>query len=115
MKRGDIYAVDLEPAKGSEANKKWPAIIVSQDSSNGAAERSRRGTVTVVPLTGNTERIIGRFQVLVPADGDSGLKKDSKAQAEQVRTVDVTRLGEHIGLVRDMAGIDDALRVHLAL
>ncbi len=62
---------------------------------------------------------IGRvypFQVLVPATS-SGLDMDSKAQAEQVKTVSVARIGEKLGQVPAslMLAIDDALRLHLAL
>lgn len=31
MKRGDIYLADLEPSRGSEANKTRPVVIVSHD------------------------------------------------------------------------------------
>jgi mRNA interferase MazF len=41
----------------------------------------------------------------------------SKAQAEQVRSVSVARLIKQVGSVprSRMAGLDDALRLHLAL
>ena len=31
MQRGEVRLIDLEPARGSEANKRRPAIIVSND------------------------------------------------------------------------------------
>jgi mRNA interferase MazF len=71
--------------------------------------------ITVVPVTSNVERIYP-FQVLLQAAA-SGLQRDSKAQAEQVRSVAVERVGEPVGLVPAtiMLEIDDALRLHLAL
>jgi len=56
------------------------------------------------------------FQVLLPAAA-TGMRQDSKAQAEQVRSVAVERLGEPTGLVPGaiMLQIDEALRLHLAL
>lgn len=77
--------------------------------------RSPRATVTVVPVTSNTTRI-WPFQVLLPADA-TGLDHDSKAQAEQVRTIAVTRIVRPIGWVPAdlIAAIDDALRLHLSL
>jgi probable F420-dependent oxidoreductase len=51
--------------------------------------------ITVVPVTSNVERVYP-FQVLLPA-GQSGLDKDSKAQAEQVRSISVERLAHRIG------------------
>ena len=50
MLRGDICLVDLEPARGSEANKQRPAVVVSNDGANATASRLNRGVVTVVPV-----------------------------------------------------------------
>ncbi len=115
MRRGDICLVDLEPVVGSEANKRRPAVIVSNDRANAVAVRLSRGVVTVVPLTSNTSRVFP-FQALLSAD-DTGLSRDSKAQAEQTRSVDVARVGSTIGRVPGflMTEIDDALRLHLSL
>jgi mRNA interferase MazF len=115
MRRGDIYLVDLEPSRGSEANKKRPAVIVSNDAANRAAEKTGRGVVTVVPITSNIERVYP-FQVVIPASG-SGLRTDSKAQAEQVRSISVERLTRRIGGLPEpvLRELDRALRTHLAL
>ncbi|MHB2021953.1 MAG: type II toxin-antitoxin system PemK/MazF family toxin [Mycobacteriales bacterium] len=115
MRRGEVRLVDLDPGRGSEANKRRPAIVVSNDRANTVAERLKRGVVTVVPLTSSTTRIFP-FQVLVPAD-QAGLRVDAKAQAEQVRSVAVERLGPALGWLPAplMAEIDEALRLHLDL
>jgi len=115
MRRGEVRLVDLDPGRGSEANKRRPAIVVSNDRANAVAERLERGVVTLVPLTSSTTRIFP-FQVLVPAD-QAGLRVDSKAQAEQVRSVAVERLGPALGWLPAplMAEIDEALRLHLDL
>lgn len=115
MRRGDICSVNLEPVRGSEADKQRPAVIVSNDGANTTAVRLGRGVVTVVPITSNIERVYA-FQVLLPAQ-DSGLRRDSKAQAEQVRSIAVERIGATIGRVPPslMNSLDDALRLHLAL
>jgi len=115
MLRGEIRLVDLDPARDAEANKRRPAIIVSNDGVNGMAAQLGRGVVTVVPLTTSTERV-HPFQVLLPA-GAGGLARDSKAQAEQVRSLAAERIGQRIGqLPADlMASLDRALRLHLSL
>ena len=115
MKRGDICVVDLDPVLGSEASKQRPAVIVSNDGANATATRLRRGVVTVVPITSNVERIYP-FQVLLPAKM-TGLRTNSKAQAEQVRSVAVERMGALLGVVPAslMLHLDEALRLHLAL
>src|SRR5436190_24372536 len=89
VKRGDIYLANLNPTRGSEASKTRPVVIVSNDTVNSGCERNGRGVVTVVPITSNVERVYS-FQVLLRA-GPTGLDRDSKAQAEQVRAIDVTR------------------------
>jgi mRNA interferase MazF len=115
MLRGEIRLVDLDPARGNEANKLRPAIVVSNDRANAAAARSQRGVVTVVPVTSNVSRVFP-FQVLVPGVS-SGLRVDSKARAEQVRSVSVDRLGKVLGRVPAdvMERVDAALRLHLDL
>ncbi|BEH01076.1 hypothetical protein brsh051_03570 [Brooklawnia propionicigenes] len=70
-------------------------MIVSNDNANATAARLGRGVVTVVPVTSNTTRVFP-FQVLLPA-AETGIHVDSKAQAEQVRSVSVERLGRVIG------------------
>ena len=115
MRRGEIRAVDLDPVRGREANKKRPAVIVSNDAANSTGARLGRGVITVVPVTSNVDRIYP-FHVLLPA-ASTGLARDSKAQAEQVRSVDAGRVGELVGVVPSaiMLEIDDALRLHLDL
>ena len=115
MHRGEIYLVNLDPARSGEANKQRPAVIVSNDGANTSAERNGHGVITIVPVTSNVTRIYP-FQVLMPADA-TGLDVDSKAQAEQVRSISVDRLGPAIGEVPQilMEAIDEALRLHLAL
>jgi mRNA interferase MazF len=107
--------VSLDPARGSEVSKTRPAVIVSNDAANATATRLGRGVVTVVPVTSNTGRIYP-FQVLLPASL-TGLPRDSKAQAEQVRSVAVERIGARVGqLPAALIGeLDQALRVHLSL
>lgn len=115
MRRGDVVWVDFEPIRGAEASKRRPAVIVSNDGANHTAENLGRGVLTVVPVTSNTSRVYP-FQVLLPA-ARSRLNQDSKAQAEQVRSVAVERIGSVIGhLPGDLIeAVDDALRLHLAL
>lgn len=115
MRRGEIRVVDLDRVRGAEANKRRPAVIVSNDGANATAERLGRGVVTVVPVTSNVERVYP-FQVLLPS-ASTGLRQDAKAQAEQVRSISVQRVGGTMGIVPAsiMSQLDDALRLHLVL
>jgi mRNA interferase MazF len=115
MRRGDVVLVDLDPVRGTEANKRRPAVIVSNDGANRTAERLGRGVITVVPVTTNTSRVYP-FQVMLPAER-CRLAHESKAQAEQIRSVAVERLGDVIGqLPADLVKqLDTAMRLHLSL
>lgn len=115
MRRGEIVTVSFDPALGSEAAKTRPAVVVSNDAANATAARLGRGVITVVPVTSNIARIYP-FQVLLPAR-QTGLSQDSKAQAEQVRSVAVERIGRRVGQLPAalISDLDQALRVHLSL
>jgi mRNA interferase MazF len=115
MRRGEIVLAELDPARGSEASKRRPVVIVSNDGANESAARRRRGVITVVPITSNVHRVYP-FQVLLPA-AETGLDRDSKAQAEQVRSLAYERFGPRLGSIPAglMTRLDDALRLHLGL
>jgi len=115
MLRGEIRFVDLDPARSGEADKRRPAVIVSNDGANTTAARLGRGVITVIPVTTNVQRVYA-FQVRLPA-GETGLDRDSKAQAEQVRSVSIDRVVDKLGSVPPalMLEIDEALRLHLSL
>lgn len=115
MRRGEIRWVDLDPTRGAESNKRRPGVIVSNDGASAAANRIGHGVISVVPVTSNVSRV-HPFQVLLTAQS-TGLDRDSKAQAEQIRSISVDRIGGRIGAVapEDLLALDEALRLHLAL
>ncbi|MGH8776131.1 MAG: type II toxin-antitoxin system PemK/MazF family toxin [Jiangellaceae bacterium] len=117
MRRGDVFLVEFQPSRGRDVDvdQTRPAVVVSSDAANRAAERAGRGVVAVTPVTSNTDRVFP-FQVLLPAE-PCGLPTESKAQAEQVRVISVGRLQRKLGRVpaRTMRQLDEALRRHLAL
>ena len=89
--------------------------MVSNDGANTTAFRLNRGVITVVPITSNVTHVYP-FQVLLPAS-ECGLPSDSKAQAEQVRSVAIERVGRRVGQLPAslLAELEDALRLHLVL
>lgn len=115
MRRGQIRWVDLGAPLGSEAGKRRPAVVVSNDGVNHAAARSGRGAITVVPVTTNTS-VIHPFQLFLPA-GSAGLAHDSKAQAEQIRAVDIRRIDTAIGRLDEeqTRDLDEVLCIQLSL
>lgn len=115
MRRGEIRLVDLDPVVGAEASKRRPAVLVSNDGANATAARLGRGVVTVVPITSNVTKVFP-FQVLLDPV-ETGLRLPSKAQAEQVRSVAVQRIGSAVGRVPAdrMRDLEAALSLHLGL
>jgi mRNA interferase MazF len=90
-------------------------VIVSNEGANRAVALRGRGLLTVVPLTSNVSKV-QPFQVFLPASA-SGLGADSKALVEQLRGVDVSRVGPIMGALPPllMRELEDALRIQLAL
>jgi mRNA interferase MazF len=110
IKRGDVLLVDFEPTLEGEANKVRPAVVMSNNANNNFAP-----TITVLPLSTNTRRLYP-FQVLLEASL-TGLDNDSKAQAEQVRTMSKKRIKGFVkSLPEEMVGkLEQALKLHLAV
>lgn len=109
MKRGEIYYANLDPTIGSEIKKKRPVLIISNDANNKVAQ-----TVTVIPITSNITRVHS-FEVALPSKL-SGLKKDSKLQCQQIRTISKLRLGSKaIGKIDKtiLNQVQSALELHL--
>lgn len=115
MRRGEIWLADLDPIVGSEVKGRRPVVLVSNDAANIQAERMGRGVLTVVPVTSSIARVFA-FQVLMSPE-ESGLDRESKAQAEQVRSIDARRLERRVGRLTPRLGweLDEALRIHLGL
>lgn len=106
MRRGDVYWVDFEPARGGEIRKRRPAVIVS----NAAAVRAQN-RLQVIPLTTNVTRIYP-WEALVQLSGVT-----HKALADQIRTVAKERLGDRTGKLgaSDLRAVERAIRVQLGL
>ena len=111
IKRKGIYLAALDPVIGKETSKTRPVIVISNNMNNRFA-----GTVTIVPITsGNLEKIYP-FEVFLPK-GTGSLPKASKAKADQIRTLDKTRLVKFIGILEkeEIGEIEGAIKIHLTL
>ncbi len=106
VRRGEIWWVNLDPARGSEIRKTRPAIVITANALN----RVRR-TVVVVPLsTGPQPR--PPIIVSTPSAGPN-----SVAVCDQARAVDKRRLTRSEGQLSavDLCSIEDSLRRVLEL
>ena len=96
MKRGDIYWVDLGDPMGSEPGFKRPVLVIQSDTFSD----SKLATVIVLSLTSNV-KIKGMPGCILLAASETGLPKDSLANATQIKTIDKARIEEHVGQIDD--------------
>ena len=115
FRRGSVVWVDFGSAVGAEQRKRRPAIVVSHNGANSAAQTIGYGVVTVVPVT-SQPRSPKQFQTPLRAS-ETGLSRDVIAQAEQIRSVDMSRISATTAVLPSEAleKLDTAIRVHLGL
>lgn len=110
IKRLDLWLACLDPTMGGEIQKTRPVLIVSNNENNRA-----NSVVTVLPVTSNTS-FIADFDVFIP-EGTAGLSKDSKAKADQIRTISKERLIKKIGRLPEsfLHAVNGSILIHLDL
>ena len=100
IKRGDMFYADLSPVVGSEQGGIRPVLIIQNDLGNKYSP-----TVIAAAITSQT----GKNKLPTNIEIDSslcGLKNNSVVLAEQIRTIDKSRLRERIGHIDDEKIID---------
>ena len=85
VRRGDVFLVSLDPARGGEIQKTRPCVVVSPDELN-----AHLRTFIVAPLTTGTYSY--PFRVPCRFEGRSGY-----IVLDQIRTVDQERLVRRLG------------------
>ena len=112
IRRGDIYYADLRPVVGSEQGGIRPVIIIQNDVGN-------MHSPTVIAAAITSQRGKNKLPTHIEIDSkDNGLKADSVVLAEQIRTIDKSRLKERIGHIDNdeiIGKINNALGVSFGL
>lgn len=89
--RGDIFFADLNPVVGSEQGGVRPVVIVQNNTGNKFSP-----TTQVVPLSTNIDKK-EKLPTHYKLPAVSGLEEPSIALAEQLTTIDKSRLSGYIG------------------
>jgi mRNA interferase MazF len=108
-RRGEVWLVNWNPARGSEQAGKRPALIIQNDIGN------EHASTTIVAAISTTVRSYPMNVQVDPPQG--GLTKHSMVKTGQLLTVAKDRLEKKLGTVdrQKMAEVDRALRLSLAL
>ena len=108
--RGEIYYADLNPVVGSEQGGIRPVLILQNEVGNWFSP-----TVIVAAMTAKGSKV--HLPTHVPVGTDSGLRRPSIVLAEQVRTIDKSRLLERVGMLppEKQEQVDRSLRISIAL
>jgi mRNA interferase MazF len=104
-RRGDVFWVKLDPARGTEIRKSRPAVIVSNDSCNKYGTR-----VIVLPITSNVESLYpGEAMIEIQGSPARGL-------GDQMRSLDKSRLGSRIGTLSpaELSAVEEAISITLS-
>lgn len=95
VKRGDMFYADLSPVVGSEQGGIRPVLIIQNDLGNKYSP-----TVIAAAITSQKNKTELPTHISINSEL-CGLKNDSVVLAEQIRTIDKSRLKEKIGHIDD--------------
>lgn len=109
--RGMIILVDLSPTIGHEQRGLRPCVVVSDGA---VAADQRFPLLCVIPITG-TPGSGALYPALLP--GRSGLRKQSYALIDHLRSIDKQRVVQLHGMLQEaeLASIDRGLKLYLGL
>lgn len=113
MRRGEIWTVNFGKKYHSEFGKIRPAIIVQNDIANRNIDHVAFKGVTVVPLTTN----LTGGTVRVRLTKREKLKETSEACVNEICTLDQSRFGELLAVMKEseMMELNEKLKLHLEI
>lgn len=109
IKRGDIFYADLDPIIGSEQGGVRPVLVVQNNVGNKYSP-----TLVVLPIS-SAKKI--NMPTHIQIYGSKMLPKNSIVLAEQIRTIDRSRLKSYVGSVglEIMAKVDMAVKISIGV
>lgn len=109
MKRGEVYYADLSPYVGCEQGGMRPVVIIQNDFGNIYAK-----TVIIAPMTASFKKDMPTHVQIGKTDR---LDPNTTILAEQIRTIDKSRIGKYVCLLHKetMENLDTALKISIGL
>ena len=110
IRRGEIYMVDFNPARGSEQAGLRPGLVIQNDIGNKFSP-----TTIIASITTAADRTYP-FTVHLKAK-EGGLSHDSIVNLSQILTIDKERLKNKLGSLsaKRMKEVDQAILISLGL
>jgi len=108
-KRGEVWVVNWNPARGSEQAGKRPALVIQNDIGN------EKAPTTIVAAISSSVRLYPMNVEINPPE--DGIDRPSLIKTSQILTVAKERLEKRLGrLSKDrMDDVDKAIKLSLAL
>lgn len=109
IKQGDIFYADLDPVVGSEQGGVRPVLVVQNNIGN-----RHSPTLVVLPLSTVKKN---KLPTHICIRNSKILPKDSVILAEQIRTIDRSRLRSYIGSLDSgiINKIDEAMKISIGV
>lgn len=108
-RRGDVWLVNWNPARGSEQAGRRPAVVIQNDIGN------EKAPTTIVAAISSTVRVYPMNVRVKPPEG--GLERPSIIKTSQILTISKKRLEKRLGGLSQqrMDEVDRAIKLSLSL
>jgi len=108
-RRGEVWLVNWNPARGSEQAGRRPALIIQNDIGN------EKAPTTIVAAISGSVRLYPMNVQINPPEG--GLDRPSIIKASQILTISKERLEKRLGRLTEnkLDDVDRAIKLSLSL
>ena len=108
-KRGEVWLVNWNPARGSEQAGRRPALVIQNDIGN------EKAPTTIVAAISSSVKVYPMNVQIDPPEG--GLDRPSIIKTSQILTISNERLEKRLGRINgdSLIEVDRAIKLSLAL